>query len=149
MGSNHIRSVAPIRGTAEKHTCDYLLMVARAQRTMTKTAVTLVFIGAAAVATPSQANAWPKADDANCMVAPYMADCAGQPLGTPTSPSDPSCAFAPADAVCGGGPYSAPTSPPPIGSGLPGAMSADGMPYGAPPPPPPTISMPGSIPGMP
>lgn len=115
---------------------------------MTKTLVA-AFLGVAAIGAAAPANAWPKADEPNCMVAPYMADCSGQPFGTPTSNSDPSCAMNPADAVCAGGPFSGGSTPPPIGSGLPGAMSADGMPYGAPPPPPPTISMPGTIPGMP
>lgn len=105
-------------------------------------------LGTAATVNAAPAYAWPKADEPNCIVAPYMSDCAGQPFGTPTSPSDPSCAMDPADAVCAGGPFSGQTTPPPIGSGLPGSINADGLPVGAPPPVT-TITPPGGIPGMP
>jgi hypothetical protein len=105
-------------------------------------------LGIVAIGTASSASAALSADDPNCIVAPYMSDCTGQPFGTPTSPSDPSCAMDPADAVCAGGPYTAPATPPLIGSGMPGSLNADGLPVGAPPIPT-TITPPGGIPGMP
>lgn len=77
-------------------------------------------LGVAAIGGAAPAYAWPKADEPNCIVAPYLSDCVGQPFGTPTSSSDSSCAMEPSDPVCAGGPY-APPAPPPD-SGLPGAL---------------------------
>lgn len=108
-------------------------------------AATLVGMTAAGAAVP--ANAKPNSDDPNCFVEPYLATCEGGAFGIPTSPSDPQCAMDPADAVCSGGPFGPASTPPPVGSGLPGSINADGTAAGSPPIGIP--GMPGSIPGMP
>lgn len=107
------------------------------------TAVALALVGLAA-----PANAVPiNPDDPQCNVNPDLASCFGGPMGTPTSPSDPQCAVDAADAICKGGPFD-PTTPPPIGSGLPGSLNANGTPYGSYQPPP-GLGMPGmGMPGM-
>ena len=114
----------------------------------TTAAVVVGAMGLAMAGATVPANAAPNADDHECLVAPYLSQCIGAPLGVPTSPSDPSCAMSPADAVCAGGPFSGGAAgPPPIGSGLPGSIDSDGMPYGSPPAPPVIPSIP-STPGM-
>ena len=103
------------------------------------------------------AMATPTPEDPICNVLPHLERCMGGPLGAPDGPSDAGCAFDPADASCsasqlfGPSPGAIPnpiggSGPPPIGSGLPGSMDTDGMPYGSPPMSSPSM---GGMPGMP
>ncbi|WP_157890652.1 hypothetical protein [Mycolicibacterium goodii] len=104
-----------------------------------KFAVTAVLIGMAALGTAGQASAHPRPDDAECIVAPYLTGCDGS--GVPTGPEMPAGA---------GDPFAGPAAtPPPIGSGLPGSLNTDGMPFGSAPIPQMPPPMPGGISGMP
>ncbi|MBU8823827.1 hypothetical protein [Mycolicibacterium goodii] len=117
-------------------------------------AAAAVLIGMAAMGTAGHAGAEPRPHDSECIVAPYLLGCDGSGVPTgpemPTGPGDPNCVSSPADPVCAGGPFAPPNpaTPPPIGSGLPGSIMPDGMPYGSAPPPA-VPAMPGGIPGMP
>lgn len=117
----------------------------------TRATLLVALSGAAMWAAAAPAQAAPRWEDANCFVEPQSSQCIGTAAGSPTSPVDPSCAMDPADAVCAGGPYSGGQMPGSgvgtIGTGLPGSINVDGLPYGAPPMP--TMSAPGTIPGMP
>lgn len=113
-----------------------------------RVAVAAVLMGMAAVGAAAQASANPGEDESRCMVASYLAGC--DDAGLPTGPGDPGCAATPGDAMCAGSPFAPEAdTPPPIGSGLPGSINTDGLPYGAPSLPPMPPPMPAGVPGMP